>query len=304
VPYDVHVHDYAWLCARVVLLGAGQRHCGEPDAAGCATCVADLGSLLDEPIGPAALRARSARVLGAARRVVAPSADAAARIARHFPGTKPEVVPHEDDEALAAVKPMSHRAPPCRVAVIGAIGVPKGYDVLLACARDAASRALPLSFVVVGHTIDDRRLMETGRVFVTGPYAPDEAEALIRKQEAGIAFIPSVWPETWCFTLSEAWRAGLRVVAFDLGAQAERIHATGRGMVLAPDSSAARINEALLAACGFSRHEDAHHDENQQVRNARFDAGASSLFRPQAEPARFRRRARGRAESIRPPDDA
>ncbi len=233
VPYEVHVHDYAWLCERVVLLGAGQRYCGEPDAAGCAVCVADLGSLLDEPITPAALRARSARVLRAARRVVAPSADAATRIARHFPRTQPEVVPHEDDAALAAVPLSLRRALPCRVAVVGAIGIPKGYDVLLACARDAASRSLPLSFVVVGHTIDDGRLLETGRVFVTGPYAPDEAEALIRRQEAAIAFIPSIWPETWCFTLTEAWRAGLRAVAFDIGAQAERVRATGRGLSLA-----------------------------------------------------------------------
>ncbi|MBV8615487.1 MAG: glycosyltransferase [Acetobacteraceae bacterium] len=257
VPYEVHLHDYAWLCARVVLLGAGRRHCGEPDADGCAACVAECGSLLDETIGPAALRARSARVLGAARRVVVPSADAAARVARHFPGIRPKVAPHEDDAAAAAVPLDARRTAPCRVAVIGAVGLAKGYDVLLACARDARARALPLSFVVVGHTIDDARLIEAG-VFVTGPYEPEEAEALIRAQEASIAFIPSVVPETWCFTLTEAWRAGLRAAAFDLGAQAERIRATGRGLVLALDSPIARINEALLATCGFSRHEGRH----------------------------------------------
>jgi len=258
VPYDVHVHDYAWLCARVMLLGAKRRHCEEPDADGCAACVADLGSLLDEPISPAALRARSARVLAAARRVVAPSADTAARLARHFPGIRPDVVAHQDDNALAAVSlSLLRRAPPYRIAVIGAISLAKGYDVLLACARDARARALPLSFVVVGHTIDDARLIEAG-VFVTGPYEPEEAETLIRAQEAAAAFIPSVWPETWCFALTEAWRAGLRAAAFDLGAQAERIRATGRGLVLALDSPIARINEALLATCGFSRHEGPH----------------------------------------------
>ncbi len=262
VPYEVHVHDYAWLCARVVLLGARNRHCEEPDAEGCAVCVADLGSLLDEPIGPAALRARSARVLGAARRVLVPSADTAVRIARHFPATRPEVVPHEDVAAIAAVPLTLRRALPCRVAVVGALGFAKGYDVLLACARDAVSRSLPLSFVVIGHTIDDARLMASG-VFITGPYEPEEAEALIRAQEAAIAFIPSVVPETWCFTLSEAWRAGLRAVAFDMGAPAERIRATGRGLLLAPGSSAAQINDALLAACGFSRHEGAHRDEKR-----------------------------------------
>ncbi len=260
VPYEVHVHDYAWLCPRVVLLGAGGRYCGEPDLAGCAACVAAAGRLLDEEIDAAALRRRSARVLAGARRVVVPSADAAARIARHFPGVTLDVVPHENDWVPSAMELAVRRPVPGRVAVIGAIGVAKGFDVLLDCARDAVARALPLGFVVIGHTIDDARLMATGRAFVTGPYEPGEAEALIRAQDAAIAFVPSVVPETWCFTLTEAWRAGLRVVAFDLGAQAERVRGTGGGTLLPTDASPARINDALLAACGICRHEDTYRE--------------------------------------------
>jgi hypothetical protein len=33
-PYDVHIHDYAWFCPRVSLVGAGDRYCGEPALAG------------------------------------------------------------------------------------------------------------------------------------------------------------------------------------------------------------------------------------------------------------------------------
>jgi glycosyltransferase involved in cell wall biosynthesis len=139
-----------------------------------------------------------------------------------------------------------------RVCVVGAIGVEKGYEILLASARDAAERGLPLEFVVVGHTIDDARLLDTGRVFVTGEFQPAEAVQMIRTQDAAIAWLPSVWPETWCFTLSEAWRAGLRVVAFDLGAQAERIRRTGRGVLLPLGLPPAAINSALLAAAGLS----------------------------------------------------
>ena len=49
---------------------------------------------------------------------------------------------------------------------------------------------------MVGTTIDDQRLMDTGRVFVTGPYQPEEAVALIHAQNAALAFLPSIWPET------------------------------------------------------------------------------------------------------------
>ncbi len=255
VPWDIHVHDYAWLCSRVQLIGPERRYCGEPAIAGCVACVAKAGSLLDETISPAALRSRSARLLRGARRVIAPSEDAAERLRRHFPGLAPTVVAHEDDAAIEEPPLPVRRAGLCRIAVIGAIGIAKGYDVLLACARDAAARALPLEFVVIGHTIDDRRLMATGRAFVTGEFRADEAMALIRTQGASLAFLPSVWPETWCFALSDAWRAGLRVAAFDIGAPAERIRRTGRGTLLPLGAFADTINDVLLATAGLSGQE-------------------------------------------------
>ncbi|HUD58153.1 MAG TPA: glycosyltransferase [Acetobacteraceae bacterium] len=254
VPYDVHVHDYAWLCGRVALVGPAQRYCGEPDAVQCEACIADAGSLIDEDITVAALRMRSARLFADARRVITPSEDTAARIRRHFPAACPVVVPHEDDAAIAD-PPRLAAVAQCRVCVIGAIGIHKGYQVVLDCARDAAVRRLPLEFVVVGHTIDDRRLLATERVFVTGSFAADEAVPLIKAQRATIAWLPSIFPETWCLSLAEAWRAGLSVAAFDIGAPAERIRRTGRGILLPLGLPSHAINNALIAAAGLSRQE-------------------------------------------------
>jgi GT2 family glycosyltransferase len=251
VPYDVHVHDYGLLCGRVALVGPTQRYCGEPDVVRCEACVADAGNLIDEDISVAALRQRSARLLAGARHVFAPSDDAATRIRRHFPATQPVAVPHDDDAGLLEpppVAPSSH----CRVCVVGAIGIHKGYQVVLDCARDAAERSLPLEFVVVGHTIDDSRLMATGRVFVTGIFTAAEAVSLIKAQKASLALLPSIWPETWCLSLGEAWRAGLRVAAFDIGAPAERIRRTGRGFLLPLGLPPHAINNALIAAVGLS----------------------------------------------------
>jgi glycosyltransferase involved in cell wall biosynthesis len=107
---------------------------------------------------------------------------------------------------------------------------------------------LDLTFIVAGTTIDDQRLIDTGRVFVTGPYQPDEAVTLIRAQDATLALLPSIWPETWCLGLTELWRAGLRVAAFDIGAPAERISRTGRGFLLPLGLSPPAINDALLNA--------------------------------------------------------
>ena len=247
IPYDAYVHDYAWFCPRIALVGPERRYCGEPDPRDCDICVQDAGSNLEEEIGVGALLARSVRDLAAARQVIAPSADAATRIARHFPRIRPTVLPWEDDGVPPPLVAGEPGHPALRVCIIGGIGVEKGYDILLACARDAERRRLRLEFVVVGHTTDDTRLMQAGPVFVTGEYHDDDVDVLIRAQRADIAFLPSIWPETWCYTLGHAWRAGLRVAAFDIGAPAERIRRTGRGWLLPLGLSAPAVNNALLA---------------------------------------------------------
>jgi GT2 family glycosyltransferase len=250
VPHDVRLHDYVWICPQVTLVARG-RYCDEPDVSICEYCVADNGRMTEEDIPVRTLRARSAAFLADARHIVAPSADAAARVQRYAPAATITVEAHEDDSLWPETRWPGGAAPsaakPLVVAVTGAIGIDKGFEVLLACARDAEARGLPLSFVLAGHCIDDRRLLATGRCHVTGPYAADEAAALLAAAGAALGFIPSVWPETWCFALSDIWSAGLPAVAFDIGAPAERIRRSGRGLVLPLGLGAGAVNDALLA---------------------------------------------------------
>ena len=246
IPVEVHLHDYAAICPRMNLIGPDGRYCGEPDVTACTACIATVGRNDGRDLTAAALRADSASILASAARAIVPSADAARRLRRHFPAVRPEILPHEEDRFIPPPDPA--RATRCRVVVVGAIGIEKGYAVLLACARDAATRNLPIEFVVVGHTINDAGLHETGRVFVTGEYRQPEVVQLIRAQAATLGWVPSASPETWCFSLTEIWRAGLPAVAFDIGAPAERIRRRGHGMVLPAGLLPAAINDALIRA--------------------------------------------------------
>lgn len=246
IPFDFIAHDYAAFCPRITLVDREGRYC-ETDSHGlCPASAAEAKAELEEAISPARLVRRSHAELARARRIIAPSHDAAARFRRQFPGLAVRIRRHENDAALPPLRARSFGRPRI-IAVIGAIGRAKGYDVLLAAARDAAERDLPLRFVLVGYSMDDAPLLETERVFVTGPYREGAAAGLIEEARADLAFLPSIWPETWCFTLTEAWRAGLGVAAFDLGAQAERIGASRRGWLLPPGLAPRAVNDALLA---------------------------------------------------------
>ncbi|TWB26267.1 glycosyltransferase [Nitrospirillum bahiense] len=251
-PYDVHVHDYVWYCPRINLVDGSDRYCGEPAVAVCEACVRDNGHFLrsgdlagDRPV--ATWRRSMAALLAGAQRVICPTQDTARRMAAQFPGSgvRLAVQPHPDRE-IPAVEPTPARPSMVRVAIVGAVGDAKGYGVLLACARDAQARALPLEFLLVGYSRDNAPLLDTGRVRVTGAYIGDEGVGLVRAYQAHLGFLPSVWPETWSYTLTEMLAAGLAVAAFDLGAQAERLRMHGRGMLLPMGMSAPRINDALL----------------------------------------------------------
>ncbi len=246
LPYTLYVHDYAWFCHRLSFITGEGRFCGEADAAQCETCVKTWGSELHEDIAPAALRGRSRADFRAAQAVIVPSEDVARRIARHVPGLVPIVRAWEAPPARFRPNP-----PPARgirrVAVIGAIGQDKGFNVLLDCARDAASRRLNLDFVVVGYTMDDEQLLATGKAFITGAFRAGEAESLIRAQDADLAFIPSIWPETWCYALSDAWAAGLPAAVFDIGTPAQRVRESALGWILPLGLPAPRVNDALAS---------------------------------------------------------
>ncbi len=249
IPHDIWVHDYAWFCPRITFVNGDGRFCGEAEAAICRACVARDGSFLEERISAASLRRRSQADLRAARAVIVPAADVARRVARFAPGLAPRIGTWEPPfSAPLAIRPRPVSPPGalCRVAVVGGIGIDKGLDVLLACARDAALRALRLEFVLVGYSSDDAALLATGRIFVTGPFRQGEADALIRAQHADLGFLPSIWPETWCYALSDVWAAGLTPVVFDIGTPAERVRACGLGHVLPLGLPAPRINDMLL----------------------------------------------------------
>jgi GT2 family glycosyltransferase/glycosyltransferase involved in cell wall biosynthesis len=245
VAYEVFIHDYSWICPRLNLMGTDDVYCGEPAVEHCVACVATNGSAMDAGLSVVDLRARSADILARAARVVAPSHDTRARLSRYFPDVCIDVTPWEP----AVVTRPRYRATSdgrTRVAVIGAIGLHKGYRVLLECARDAAARALPLDFIVVGHTHDDIPLLEIGNVFITGPYADDEIDELLDRERCRLAWFASVAPETWCYALTHAFAAGLHVVAFDLGAIGERARQRADATLLPLGVPAWRINQALM----------------------------------------------------------
>jgi len=253
LPYDVTVHDYGWVCPRVTMVGVKGQYCQEPDLAGCNTCIGTLGNRIEETIGVLDLRERSRQFVARAHQVFVPSPDVSTRLARYWPGIALTVRPHPFTPSHAAVGRVAPAGPPYVVAVLGAINADKGYDILLACARDAVARGLDLRFAVIGFTQDDAPLLRCG-VSVSGKYREDELPHLFSRVRPHLGWVPSVCPETWNYSLSHILAEGLWPVAFDLGTPAQRLKGLQTGSLVPVSATPSQINDRLLKiACSNNR---------------------------------------------------
>jgi GT2 family glycosyltransferase/glycosyltransferase involved in cell wall biosynthesis len=261
VEYDVTLHDYHAICPTINMIDETGQYCGDSqfDSANCNRCLR-LNNMEDTNPGLGLSRQFETlngnmtewrgfyeKRLKNARRVFSPSQSTADIFLQHFGLANLLVQPHPENAVQITPSLQSSKAP-YRIAIIGAIGLHKGYSLLVNCAKSALKNGLPLEFIIFGYTRDDLALNALENVSLTGAYTPEELPEKIADSGCQIAAFLSVWPETFAYTLSEAWRSGLYPVVFDLGALAERIRETGYGTLMPLTQDAKQINAALMDA--------------------------------------------------------
>ena len=242
LPLVVTLHDYTYICPQVVLLDHRNLFCGVPSAVICHRCIAAKRPILDVA-NVAEWRERMHRLVSRAERIIAPSEAAVELFKRVWPDLPIQVVPHPEMD-VAPLCPAKLEVDMTVIAIIGAILSHKGASIVEACARDAAKRKLALKFLVVG---DFRTDFKNPHLEVTGRFSPPQLPMILSEAGAVIGFLPSVWPETYSYVLSEYYRFGLHPVVFNIGAQSERVRAAQYGTILPLNTGASAINDALLA---------------------------------------------------------
>ncbi|HSN20918.1 MAG TPA: glycosyltransferase [Usitatibacter sp.] len=239
-PHRLTLHDYFPACPAYHLTDGSGRFCGgAPD---CRRCL-EAGPA-QWPVSIDEWRGEFARLLASAERVIAPSRDAAQRIARFFPAASPVVWPHPEEPAPAPPPA------PLRVLVPGAISPAKGLAILAACVRDAAERRLPLHFRVVGYVAQPLGEWPAMPVSLTGEYREDDLDARIALERGDAFLFPAQCPETFSYTLSAALATDLPIVATDLGAFPERLAGRANARLVPWDAAPGRINDVLLSLRG------------------------------------------------------
>ena len=236
------LHDYHSMCTNYNLT-LGGSFCGAPPVGSrvCAACshgtqrrshVEGMGALL-------------AKVAGSQRlEVIAPSEVTATLWAQHYPehASRVRVVPHLElapDPAPARLDSQPLARP--RLAFVGTAAPMKGLNewIALASSPDVRHRFDLFHFGMC------RGECPPGVEHVDAFYGPGDYDAMIRalvRSRVDLAFLWSVWPETFSFTCFEAIAAGAFVITGgDSGNIAAQVRRTGRGAVFADLESARRF---------------------------------------------------------------
>ncbi len=212
LPYLVTLHDLQFVNPRAF------DAAGMPDA--------DPDWIVE--IGPTLERAAT---------VIAPSAFILDIALLCSPGIRATIIPPGVRVAPAGEVPatpadFAAQAPRHVVGVVGAVGPHKGSGVLEALA--AALVGSDIGIVVIGYTDTHltRGWLVPGALYVHGAYQDGSLNGWLAAYRVETVLFPNRLPESFSYTLSEVWAAGLPVVVPDQGALGERVGRDGGGWLL------------------------------------------------------------------------
>jgi len=230
LSFDFTVHDYHTVCPRVHLKDWENRYCREPGEHVCNSCMKRSPDPPD-PADPGApdivsYRQRYDWVFWRARFVICPSRDVASRVLGYYPAARLVVAPHDQLE-LNVDSPIRARplAPdqPLRIAILGNLTSFKGAATVAQCAQIVQRQNAPLSFRLIGWSSEAMPWAPEAPLTQTGRYRPEKLPGLLQESAPNLVWFSVPVPETFSYTLSEAFSAGLPVVVPNLGVFPERV---------------------------------------------------------------------------------
>ncbi|MCX7874020.1 MAG: glycosyltransferase [Caldimicrobium sp.] len=252
VPYYVTIHDYYYICPRIHLINSSGIFCGHPEVSVCEQCLMsgrlsrEVEIILEREFNHSISNWRNFYkvCLEKAKRVICPSETCKGFIEKVFKLNNLILLEHPDYiESEIKFPEVTEKL---KIAIIGAIGEHKGYYQLLNLIKYSQERNLPFEFIVIGYTMDDKKIKEFKNVIITGKYEEEELKGLVEFYKPHLALFLHQWPETYSYTLSEALRNGLYPVVCDIGAPAERVKKLGIGTLVSYPSTTEEIVKILI----------------------------------------------------------
>ena len=233
-------HDFQAICPNIVMVDSDDKYCNSQNLDGCSLCYSKFTKamlsvdnvdewhegwayLFDKVVDEAVFFSNSTKDI----------------FLKMYPAltNKAVLTPHTTSE-LRRVERKAHKG--INIAVVGGISKHKGALILKEMGA-LLSNYDNVSICVVG--VMKRKYADNIRVL--GAYERDDLPKIMEDNNIDLVFIPSIWPETFSYTTTEAMLMDMPVACFDLGAPAERVAKCATGLVISEMNAEVALREIV-----------------------------------------------------------
>ncbi len=255
VQLDIILHDYFFLCPSTNLLNYNNHYCELPNENECRHCLSDFSNRsisneyikLYSPSSIASWREPLTKLLDFANKVWVPSKTVSDLALKVYPFLEQKIELIQQD--LSYLNHISNKLnykifskAKITIMTIGNITKHKGSKVIYELYKYVQQQRLNIEFVILGNIDPYHRLK---KLTLHRNYKPEDLSRLLNKYQPDILILPSIWPETFCYTASEMLHFNLPLISFNLGAHALRIRQSNNGYIVNEVTSIAMFDMIL-----------------------------------------------------------
>lgn len=258
IPIITTLHDYYTICPTIKMINYRGKLClGDQEETCCQECQTHpfqdrmpITSHLDYlPIW----RENQKAALLLSKAVIVPSNNTKENILQFYPelSGRFHVIPHGEgmdtqidlgaEEKMVEVEDPRKRDPRSgsdgcfNVAFLGGISKEKGSLASYKLIKNGPNDVHWYLLGVWGY--NELSMLEKNNYTKTGLYEREELPGLLKQYQIDLVCILPIWPETYCYTLSEAILCGIPSIVTDIGALGERMRETDCGWIVPVDQA-------------------------------------------------------------------
>ncbi len=262
IPIILTLHDYYMLCPTIKLLNCENQVCWEkPAEEECTKCLESRCGIRPSLNYMALWKKQNYEVLQMCKQIIVPSLSAKKIICAFYPDldTSIQVIEHGMDLELGR-DDTKHRTGAFRVAFIGGLNEAKGSEYAYQMIKNGKKE---IQWYVFGEIGDNHlRTLECRNLTKFGSYKREQLPDLLKKNEIDLVCIMPIWPETFCYTLSEAILCNIPVLAVNVGALGERVQKMHAGWLIPYGAS---YEKALDIVHGIMKRGDAFQQVKEKL---------------------------------------
>lgn len=250
---DFKIHDFYAICPSQHLMDLNGRYCNVPiNHSDCNACLKKNTAAhwaSNRPIDIAEWRSPFAKLFAAAHviSIFDPSSINILHKAFQLKDSKLNIIPHNDGYFKCS-NPMDLSGR-LHIGVLGTLIAAKGAAVVNELAEYFMQQGMYIPITIVGQSL----VSTLPRINVLGPYENNALPEILSHEGINVILMPTIVPETFSYTISEAMKMGLPIVAFDIGAQGNRVKHYELGKVIPLGSSPEVILAAIQSALNTAK---------------------------------------------------